>query len=204
MVPVHLVFVILAVLFAISIHEFSHGYVAYLLGDPTPKYQGRLTLNPFAHMDLLGMLMFIVFRFGWAKPVMVNPYKLKGGPRKGMLLVALAGPLANLAVAWVCLVIFQHWPHALFPFNVTVAAVSFLQINVIYNLSLAAFNLIPIPPLDGSKILYGLLPKTFDRYVIRLEQYGPVILILMLVTGMAGYIFGPIVTALRNLLLFLT
>jgi len=204
MVPVHFVFVVLAVLFAISIHEFSHGYVAYRLGDPTPKYQGRLTLNPFAHMDLLGMLMFVLFRFGWAKPVMVNPYRLKGGPRKGMILVGLAGPLANLAVAWVCLVIFQHWPQTLFPFNVTVAAISFLQINVIYNISLAAFNLIPIPPLDGSKVLFGLLPRVFDRYIIRIEQYGPFILILMLVTGIANYIFGPIVTALRNVLLFLT
>ncbi len=199
-----LIFVVPAVLFAISIHEFAHGLAAVWLGDATPKLQGRLTLNPMAHLDILGALMFVLFRFGWARPVVVNPYQLRGGPRKGMLMVGAAGPLANFLVAWACMLLWRHWPQSLFPVNVSLAAAGFLRINVLYNLSLAAFNLIPIPPLDGAKILFGLVPKTFYRYAVVLEQYGFFILLLLLVTGMAGRIFYPIVSALQGLLLYLT
>ncbi|NLV92664.1 MAG: site-2 protease family protein [Firmicutes bacterium] len=199
-----LILAVPAVLFAISIHEFGHGLAATWLGDPTPRVQGRLTLNPLAHLDIMGALMFILFRFGWAKPVMVNPYNLRPGPKKGMLLVGIAGPAANFITAWVCTLLWRHWPTMLFPFNVSMVAVTFLQINVIYNLSLAAFNLIPIPPLDGSKILFGFLPRRFYPVAVWLEQYGFFVLLLLLVTGMVGRLFLPIVSLLQRLLFYLT
>jgi len=134
-------------LITISIHEYSHAKVADILGDPTPRLAGRLTLNPISHIDPFGLLALVLVRFGWAKPVPVNPYNFKN-PRGGELLVSLAGPLSNFLLAWVLAIIYKNVP---LPNN------DFLSMIISYtiwiNLSLAVFNLIPIPPLDGSHIL---------------------------------------------------
>lgn len=182
-------------LLAISIHEFSHGYAAHQLGDPTPASQGRLTLNPLAHLDPLGAVMLLVFRFGWAKPVLVNPLYFRDR-QKGMVLVALAGPLANLLLAWVfylCLAFVLP----LMPVLGGHAAVQLLCLTgVQLNLGLAAFNLLPIPPLDGSKILGGLLPSRYAFHYQKFAQYGPLVLILLLMTGTAQVFLRPIYSAL--------
>jgi len=180
-----------ALLFAISIHEFAHGYVAHRLGDPTPSAQGRLTLNPIAHLDPVGGLMLLFFRFGWAKPVQVNPLYFQDR-RKGMMLVAIAGPLANITSAFV----FYHlmrWVGPLFmPLPFFAALQMLLMVCVQLNIGLAAFNLLPFPPLDGSKILAGLLPPKMRYSYQSYAQYGPIILILLLVTGMFQRIMMPI------------
>lgn len=188
-----------ALLLAISVHEFAHGYAAYRLGDPTAKYQGRLTLNPLAHLDPLGAIMLLVFRFGWAKPVQVNPAYFKNR-KQGTLIVALAGPLANVIMAWL---FYNMWRTV--PYYLPTAALSrttylFLYINVQYNLGLAAFNLLPIPPLDGSKVVASLLPPRWEYSFLRLSMYGPFILMLMLWTGMAQRIMNPVFNTLARLI----
>lgn len=187
-----------ALLFAISVHEFAHGFVAYRLGDPTPKYQGRLTLDPRAHIDPMGALMLLLFRFGWAKPVQINPGYFRN-QRKGMAMVALAGPAANFISAYVFLLTVSILP-PLFSPQVGIVLYQFLLLNMQLNLGLAAFNFLPIPPLDGSKILAWLLPDRYESSFRRLEMYGPLILLLLLATGMVGRLISPILSALRLLL----
>ncbi|NMB24418.1 MAG: site-2 protease family protein [Firmicutes bacterium] len=187
-----------ALLFAISVHEFAHGFVAYRLGDPTPKYQGRLTLDPRAHIDPMGALMLLLFRFGWAKPVQVNPSYFKD-QRQGMAMVALAGPAANFISAYVFLLTVNILPSMFSP-QVGIVLYQFLLLNMQLNLGLAAFNFLPIPPLDGSKILAWLLPARYGFSFRRLEMYGPVILLLLLATGMVGRLISPILSVLRYLL----
>lgn len=171
-----------AFVLAIAVHEFAHAIVADKLGDPTPRQQGRVTLNPLAHLDPLGTILIFVAGFGWGKPVNVNPRYLPGGSR-GMALVAAAGPLSNLALAW------------LFAVPLRAGAVSFptgdhsallpslgeLYVTVIFiNILLAVFNLIPLAPLDGSKVLQGFLPPPYDYKFARLQQYGPLILLAVI------------------------
>lgn len=195
---------ILAIFFCLPIHEFAHGYVAYKLGDPTPKYDGRLTLNPFAHLDLWGSICLVFAGFGWAKPVMVNPFNLRDR-KGGMALVAIAGPVANLCMMIVFAVLarlvwFLAGISAWFLFIVEI----FLSISYI-NLCLAIFNLIPVPPLDGSKILYYFLP---NRIVYKIQQYEQTIQIVfmaILVLGNTGIlafslgdIIGPIISPVWN------
>lgn len=196
---IEILFLVPAILFAISIHEFAHGAMAYGLGDPTPKYQGRLTLNPLAHLDPLGAIMLLVFRFGWAKPVQVNPLYFKDR-RKGMMLVAFAGPLANITSAFIFYQIYQIVP-PLLP-NLTSASIVaiFLEINIAINISLAAFNLLPFPPLDGSKILGGFLPLKYRLSFERLAQFSPVVLILLLWSGIFQKILSPVVNVLYFLI----
>lgn len=181
-----------AILLALSVHEFAHGYVAYRLGDPTPKYQGRLTLNPLAHLDPIGTLLLIIARFGWAKPVMVNPANFRINPRKGMLYVALAGPLSNLLVALAAGILYT----LCIKFQAAYFWLVLTEALLVIDLCLAVFNLIPIPPLDGFKILSGLLPTGGYRFLIQLEAYGPFILIFVVITGLIGYILGPLVNGL--------
>lgn len=174
-----------AILIAITIHEFSHGYAAHSLGDPTPQRQGRLTLNPLAHLDLLGTLMLLVAYFGWAKPVQVNPFYFKGDRQRGMLLVALAGPLSNIVVALLGAILYN-----LLGVSGYLSLFGWYLITI--NVYLAIFNLIPVPPLDGSKILVGLLPARMHESVYRLEAYGPFILILLILTNVTGKVLVPI------------
>jgi len=189
-----------AILIALTFHEFAHGFVADRLGDPTPYYQGRLTLNPLPHIDWVGFLMLILFKFGWAKPVQVDPRNFKKISRKtGMMLVSLAGPGMNMLLALVGMLALKF----MIPFqNGQVAGlfIPLLEPLVYINLILAAFNLIPLPPLDGSKILAGLLPDAGADFVYSLEQYGPLILLLMIVTNVIGKILWPIVNLLYGIM----
>lgn len=183
-----------AILLALSFHEFSHGFVAYKMGDPTPKYQGRLTLNPMAHLDPIGTLLLIFARFGWAKPVMVNPLNFRGNKQRAMLLVALAGPLSNLVLAFLGGLLF----YTVNKYNVHNYWTGLTSALLIINVSLALFNLIPVPPLDGSKILAGLLPSSMQHLVYQLEAYGPIILILLIFTNVLDKTLWPLVGKVVN------
>lgn len=190
------------ILFALTFHEFSHAWMAYRLGDSTARDYGRLTMNPLAHLDFFGTLMLIFsgFRFGWAKPVPVNVYNLKN-PKAGMLWVALAGPASNVLTALACgLILRSVTAPQLIEGNSGTSI--FLQMTVqalFINLSLAFFNLIPVPPLDGSKILYGLLPDRYTWLIAHIEAVGPMVLIGLILFGsitgvnILGMIFFPFV-----------
>ncbi len=161
------------ILFALTIHEYAHGWVADRLGDPTARIAGRLTLNPLSHLDPLGTLMLFLVHFGWAKPVPVDPSFLRN-PKRDMMWISLAGPAANVASAvllgWVVRLLVGIGLHA-------GVLLVILQYGVMINVVLAVFNLIPIPPLDGSKILMGLLPPEQAFHFQQLERRGPLILL---------------------------
>ena len=185
-----------AIIIGLTFHEFAHGWVAYQLGDDTAKRQGRLTLNPIAHIDPLGFIMLIIARFGWAKPVPVNPYNMHINPKKGMLYVSLAGPVTNLMLA--ILSAFFVRIGILAGVN-SIIFYQMLYYMVFINLILAVFNLLPIPPLDGSKILSGLLPGE-QEWLFALERYGIVILLILVFTGFIGTLISKVVLPLAGLL----
>ncbi|MBN2032856.1 MAG: site-2 protease family protein [Deltaproteobacteria bacterium] len=157
-------------LFAITIHEYAHGRVAFFLGDPTAKRAGRLTLNPISHIDPLGALCLFLFRFGWAKPVPVDIRYFKN-PRTGSFLVSLSGPLANLFAAFVAGTIFRFF---LFPSELYITLLVSL---ILMNIGLGIFNLLPVPPLDGSHILESVLPSGALQQYRELGKYAPMVLI---------------------------
>jgi len=173
------------ILFAITIHEYAHGWVADKLGDPTARMMGRLTLNPVPHIDPMGFLMLIIIGFGWAKPVLVNPRNLTN-LRRDMLLISLAGPVSNVAAALLLSILFRALIGQLGGDISLVLRVGMLLIiwGIVINLALAVFNLIPIPPLDGSKILAGILPpRQAYQYETRVGPYGGMILMGLLLLG---------------------
>jgi Zn-dependent protease len=201
-------FSILAVpiLMAVTFHEVAHGLVAYRLGDPTAKNAGRLTLNPLAHLDPVGTLVFVLTRMiGWAKPVPVNPLYFKN-PRKGMLWVALAGPATNMVLA-VLSAAFLKWLLSLHlpPDSQWIAVVRPLFLmterSVILNVGLAVFNILPVPPLDGGRIMVGILPEKQAISYARLEPYGFLILLLLIFSGVIQYVVFPIILIIVSLLL---
>ena len=169
---------IVPALVCITLHELAHGYVAYKLGDDTAKRAGRLTLNPLKHIDIMGLAMMIIFKFGWAKPVPVNMWKFKN-PKKGMAICAAAGPLANVLIAVLCLFIYGM----LFRFGPGIGkvggyVVEMLLITAYLSTALAIFNIIPIPPLDGSKVLYSFISDRAYAELMYYEKYGMIFLVV--------------------------
>jgi Zn-dependent protease len=171
---------VIVLLIAFTIHELAHAVTADYLGDPTPRRMGRITLNPLKHLDPFGTIMLIIAGFGWAKPVMVNPMNMRGNPRTSMAIVAIAGPLSNLIMAGMAAIFFRLGLvdlNSLFLGNASSFSLANLLVQFLYiNLALAFFNLIPVPPLDGSKILYAILPAELVYRLRPLEQYGFMIL----------------------------
>lgn len=182
-----------AVILGLTLHEYAHGWMAERLGDHTARNQGRLTLNPMAHLDPVGFFLLFIANFGWAKPVPVNPYNMKIPVKQGMLLVSLAGPLMNMLLAVISAallgLVYNKFPYL----------TAFLYQMIYTNLILAVFNLIPVPPLDGSKILAGLLPGR-QEWLIVLEQYGTLVLLILIFTGITGYILRLLINPLAGVL----
>ena len=189
---------IIPILFSIIFHEVAHGWMANRLGDSTAKHMGRLTLNPIPHIDPVGSILVpIIFMilpgnmmFGWAKPVPFNPYNFYHhiNMRKGTMWVAAAGPLSNLLLATISafgyVAVSRYFPHK--------AAIDFFYYAMLFNVILGFFNMLPIPPLDGSKVLMGLLPREYDHFFIKIEQYGFFILIGLMATGVLSILFYPV------------
>ncbi|MFH1251223.1 MAG: site-2 protease family protein [bacterium] len=174
------------ILLALTFHEFSHGWMAFKLGDPTAKLAGRLSMNPLVHLDPFGTLMIFLVRFGWAKPVPVNPRYFKE-PKRDMLLVSVAGPAANILLAFVSGMLLRTFHAGSFnflPANLLQPLYIMVKFSLQINLALAIFNLLPVPPLDGSKILYGILPPQYEYIYEYLERYGPFVLMGLIVFGM--------------------
>lgn len=185
------------VLLAISVHEMAHGFVAYKLGDPTAKSMGRLSLNPLKHLDPIGAICMLFFGFGWAKPVMVNPYYFKK-IKRDTALVSLGGPLSNFILAFIGVVIYKILIVCGVPSNSFTDIVDTFLTSFIYlNIGLGAFNLLPIPPLDGSKIFLPLLPKRLYYDIMQYERLGWLVLVAALSTG----VLAPILTTIRQAIL---
>ncbi len=187
--PIHFWSFIVAVVLGITVHEFMHAYVAHRLGDDTARLLGRMTLNPLAHLDLLGSLFLLLVRFGYGKPVPVNEARLRGS--FSISAVSLAGPVTNLVLATICAIPLRFGTTDVVGGTYTIV----LSSIVVYNCLLFVFNLIPIPPLDGSRVVYGLLPPRQQYSWRTYEQYGPFILlaVLFLLPSMGINVLGPLV-----------
>jgi len=196
-----------AMIIAIALHEVSHGYVAFRLGDPTAKLLGRLTLNPIAHIDLFGTIIMPIllytltdgrFMFGYAKPVPINPMNFKN-PRQGMAISAAAGPITNILLAFASFLIMNILIplSALLP--VSIAEMVFkpiifiLQASIYWNVVLAVLNMIPIPPLDGGRVLTGLLPSKQAMSFSKIEPFGFIIVLILIYTGIANLFIMPVI-----------
>ena len=177
------------IVIAMVIHEYSHARMADFLGDFTPRMQGRLTLNPAAHVDPIGLLMLFLVHFGWAKPVQINPTNFSN-PRRDDILVSLAGPASNLITAFFALILLVLL--AKFDFPLSEGLLVVFNLIIVYNINFAIFNMLPIPPLDGSHILRNLLPYEMARVYEQLERYSFIFLIIILMTPILSYIFVPL------------
>ena len=187
------------ILLSLSIHEVSHGYVAYKLGDPTARNQGRLSLNPLAHIDPIGALCMLLFHFGWAKPVPVSTRYFKK-PKRDMALTALAGPVSNILLAFVSLTVYCYIMRFADP-EAVLTELLLLLFRMFYslNISLAVFNFLPVPPLDGSRILYTFLPDRAYFGVMRYERYISIGIFALLYLGFLDYPLSWLVNQLTML-----
>ncbi|WP_026766071.1 site-2 protease family protein [Selenomonas ruminantium] len=184
----HIVAGLPGLLIAMVIHEYAHAQVAVWLGDFTPRLMGRLTLNPKAHVDPIGMLMLFLVHFGWAKPVMINPRNFKN-PKRDDILVSLAGPAANFITAFLALLALLLYSRM--GGDMTAGVYLVFQMIIEYNIGFGIFNLIPLPPLDGSHVLMQLLPRDMAYKLAGLERYSFLILIVLLMTPVLSMILIP-------------
>ena len=184
---------VIPALLCITLHELSHGLAAYWMGDTTAKDRGRLTLNPIKHLDPMGLLMMLLFHVGWAKPVPVNMYRFKN-PKRGMALSALAGPAANVLITVVFLFLYGLLYRPLSGSTAGEYLLEMIQLTAGLSIGLAVFNLIPIPPLDGSKVLFSLLSDEGYRKLMRYERYGSLLMLALVATGVLG---RPLSTAIN-------
>lgn len=206
--PATIISRIITLLIAFSVHEFSHAFVANAFGDDTPRMNGRLTLNPTAHLDLIGTLMLLFAGFGWAKPVPINPYALKRRSPAAVMWVSLAGPLSNLLLALLAVIplraglISYTASSGLFP-----TLSGFLLEFIVINLALMLFNLIPVAPLDGEKVVQYFFPPSWARFMDKIRPYGPLILMAILFLGpligidIFGLVFTPVLSKIFYLLI---
>ena len=176
------------IIIAMVIHEWAHARVAYGLGDFTPKMMGRLTLNPAAHIDILGLVMLFIAHFGWAKPVQINPYNFSN-PKRDDILVSLAGPGANFAIAFLTLILVNIFVKL--GFSLSEGAEMVFSMIILINVNFGIFNLLPIPPLDGSHVLKQILPYELAEKYAQIEQYTFIILIIILMTPVVSWILVP-------------
>lgn len=193
-----------ALLFCLSVHEFAHAFTAYKLGDRTQKAMGRLTLNPFSHIDISGFICIALFGFGWGKPVMIDDRNFKN-KAAGNALTAFAGPFSNIVMAILFTIILKILliTGVILPtINSVVGSIilNMLILTIQFNVVFAIFNLIPIPPFDGSRILYFFLPAKGREYMYKIEQYSFVIVLVILVTGIGSKLVSPIVNFVLGLL----
>ncbi len=207
---IDLLFVIPCVLFALTVHEVSHGYMAYRLGDPTARNMGRLTLNPLKHLDPVGALCMVLFHFGWARPVPINTRYFKK-PRRDTALTAAAGPISNFIMAFFGLLVQQilfavfirHPATTQFAYNLQYAALTLFSYFHILNLSLGMFNLLPVPPLDGSRIFLTFLPAKYYFGIMQYERYIQLGLLLLLWLGFLDRPLSFLVSSVSNGMQFL-
>ena len=204
----------LPILIAITFHETAHGFVANRLGDPTARLMGRLTLNPLAHIDMVGtiimpaMLLILSngqFVFGYAKPVPINPSNFNH-PKKDMAMSAAAGPISNISLAIISALILKLLVlplSALLPSAITTPLTLMLMLSIKWNIVLAVFNMIPVPPLDGGRVLVGLLPHRQAVSYSRIEPYGMIIVIVLIISGIAKFFIYPIMALLLSLITLL-
>jgi len=189
-----------ALVIALVIHEFAHGYAAYKLGDLTAKHDGRLTLNPLKHLDPIGTLMIIFIGFGWAKPVMVNPYNLRN-PKQDMAIISMAGPLSNFILAFFMMLLNVFLQIMFIRHGVVGGAydfiITFLTVLVFINIMLGIFNLIPIPPLDGSKLFSIILPDHLYFSYINF-RWGMLLMVILIFSGGFELILFPIITVITT------
>lgn len=192
------------VLVAITFHEYAHAFAAYKLGDDTPRNQGRLSLNPLAHLDPFGVIMLIFAHIGWGKPVQINPnnFTRKISERTGEAIVAFAGPLMNFILAFVFTIIFYAITTFATSFAYTTQAgiivMTMIQYTILVNVGLGVFNLIPLPPLDGSKILMAFLSYNARRWVEEHTQLFYIIFLIIWITPISSMIISPVITAITN------
>ncbi len=189
-------------LIALTGHEFAHGWVSSKLGDPTPERDGRLTLNPLAHLDVVGTILMILTGFGWAKPVMVDPRYYKDR-KKGMALTAIAGPLANLIMAFIAMLIYAGLYYAVLKTEMTAGMLvtflsQFMVALAVRNLCFMVFNIIPIPPLDGSKVLGMFLPDRTYYTMLQYERYFMLLIMVLSLSGAFNKIIGTGVSAVMG------
>jgi Zn-dependent protease len=209
--PLLFVVMFLAIVIAIAVHEFAHAYMADRLGDPTPRLQNRITLNPLAHLDIVGTIMLLLVGFGWGKPVQFDPFNLKN-PRKDAAIISLVGPLSNFVMAIIgsillSIVILPQNPLlSILPTFVANMLLAFLTSFISINITLGVFNLVPIHPLDGFKIIGGFLPENQAQQWYQLERYGFIFLIILLLPIAGGnspmtLLIGPPIDFLQSILL---